>query len=51
MAPTALMAAPTLSVFFLPNLSPKSHVKIHPNKLPREKMLVKVPSRTEESLI
>jgi hypothetical protein len=44
MPPMAEIRAPVQSVFFLPSQSPSKAVRMQPTRLPREKLLMKMPS-------
>lgn len=44
MPPVAEIRAPVHSVFFLPSQSPSNAVRMQPTRLPREKLLMKMPS-------
>lgn len=44
MPPVAEIRAPVQRVFFLPSQSPRQAVRIQPTRLPREKLLMKMPS-------
>lgn len=44
MPPVAEIRAPVQSVFFLPSQSPSKAVRMQPTRLPREKLLMNMPS-------